>query len=64
MVLLQERGLFGLNPHQLILIPAFRCRNRKAAGYGLGGPLCSRKPHDEKDWKDIHVGPMFPERAP
>lgn len=48
MVLLQERGLFGLNPHQLILIPAFRCRNRK----------------DEKDWKDTRVGPMFPERAP
>src|SRR4029077_13094484 len=36
-------------------------------GGGKGGPsnpLCSRHPHDEKDWKDTHVGPALPERAP
>ena len=25
---------------------------------------CSQSPHDKKDWKDTHVGPVLPERAP
>ena len=31
---------------------------------GVVGPLCSRNPHDEKNGKGIHVGPVLPERAP
>jgi hypothetical protein len=25
---------------------------------------CSQSPHDKKEWKDTHVGPVLPERAP
>ena len=27
-------------------------------------PCCSQSPLDKKDWKDTHVGPVLPERAP
>jgi hypothetical protein len=27
-------------------------------------PPCSQNAHDEKDWKDTHIGPVLPERAP
>ena len=27
-------------------------------------PSCSQSPHDKKDGKDTHVGPVLPERAP
>ena len=27
-------------------------------------PSCSQNAHDKKDWKDTHVGPVLPERAP
>ncbi len=41
-------------------------RNARAwKGEGVARcPFCSQSPHDKKDWKDTHVGPVLPERAP
>jgi len=27
-------------------------------------PPCSQSPHDKMDWKDTHIGPVLPGRAP
>jgi len=46
-------------------VPAwFRVLGVGGSKGGPSNPLCSRHPHDEKDWKDTHVSPALPERAP
>ena len=53
----------GEQGNQLPFVLA-NARPRKDEEGAARCPPCSQNAHDEKDWKDTHVGPVLPERAP